>query len=306
MMGGTPARGPQAAAQAALLRTVILSGSDWPRTRPGYDNDDAQFASLGCAAADPDHLPDPDRARQRGHHGADLGRRTRPRRDPAVAAEVDSRRPAPRLLAPPGRAARGAVVPDRPPPRLAPPRCRCQPRAAHDRCSAQPTLELQSARNCRDQCVSLRPGVGRCSGRLRRGQWVVAETSAQVDGRRGGSPLLTGPSSPGGLWCGRVVLAAASWPQADKDRRSAPNDPQSRHQRRRRALLFPLGLRPGVGLGGGAGEEDLSLTHDVGLGLLGSVALEDLGSIPHAPAPDDPDERRTVAAVFRPACSRTA
>jgi pimeloyl-ACP methyl ester carboxylesterase len=46
MMGGTPARGPQAAAQAALLRTVILSGSDWPRTRPGYDNDDAQFASL--------------------------------------------------------------------------------------------------------------------------------------------------------------------------------------------------------------------------------------------------------------------
>jgi len=45
-MGATPARGPQVAAQAALLRTVILSGSDWPRLRPGYDNDDAQFASL--------------------------------------------------------------------------------------------------------------------------------------------------------------------------------------------------------------------------------------------------------------------
>lgn len=47
MMGGTPARAPQvASAQAALLRTVILSGSNWPRMRAGYDNDDAQFASL--------------------------------------------------------------------------------------------------------------------------------------------------------------------------------------------------------------------------------------------------------------------
>jgi pimeloyl-ACP methyl ester carboxylesterase len=37
-----------AAEQVTFLRAVTLSGSGWPTRRVGYDNDDAQFASLGA------------------------------------------------------------------------------------------------------------------------------------------------------------------------------------------------------------------------------------------------------------------
>lgn len=46
--GSTGNPGPQdAAAHAALLRSLVQSVSDWPRMRVGYDNDDAEFATLG-------------------------------------------------------------------------------------------------------------------------------------------------------------------------------------------------------------------------------------------------------------------
>ena len=48
MMGGTGNPGPRETAdRVALLRAIIQSASDWPRMRVGYDNDEAQFATLG-------------------------------------------------------------------------------------------------------------------------------------------------------------------------------------------------------------------------------------------------------------------
>lgn len=37
----------EAAARVASLRSLIQSASDWPRMRVGYDNDEAEFATLG-------------------------------------------------------------------------------------------------------------------------------------------------------------------------------------------------------------------------------------------------------------------
>ena len=48
MMGSTGNPGTQETVdRVALLRTIIQSVSDWPRMRVGYDNDEAEFATLG-------------------------------------------------------------------------------------------------------------------------------------------------------------------------------------------------------------------------------------------------------------------
>jgi pimeloyl-ACP methyl ester carboxylesterase len=48
MMGSTGKPDPQETAdRVALLRAIARSVSDWPRMRVGYDNDEAQFATLG-------------------------------------------------------------------------------------------------------------------------------------------------------------------------------------------------------------------------------------------------------------------
>jgi pimeloyl-ACP methyl ester carboxylesterase len=48
MMGSTGNPDTQeTAARVELLRTIIRSAGDWPRLRVGYDNDEAEFATLG-------------------------------------------------------------------------------------------------------------------------------------------------------------------------------------------------------------------------------------------------------------------
>ena len=48
MAGSTGNPGPkEAAARVAMLRSIIESANDWPRMRAGYDNDEAEFATLG-------------------------------------------------------------------------------------------------------------------------------------------------------------------------------------------------------------------------------------------------------------------
>jgi pimeloyl-ACP methyl ester carboxylesterase len=47
IMGGTTPADPESAdAQQSLLRAVITSCGDWAGMRAGYDNDEAEFASL--------------------------------------------------------------------------------------------------------------------------------------------------------------------------------------------------------------------------------------------------------------------
>jgi len=49
LMGSTGNPGRQETAdRAALMRAIVQSVSDWPRMRVGYDNDEAQFATLGA------------------------------------------------------------------------------------------------------------------------------------------------------------------------------------------------------------------------------------------------------------------